>query len=441
MRSSLRGPVIVGLLVLASRGELRAQLVADPAILAEINRTRVIDNHAHPLPFLPEGAKDIEVDVPDSIPPLAPPVRLRPTNREYLEAWRDLYGYRYKDFDASHVRELLDTKHRLQREKGSGYPAWVLDKLGIETMLANRISLGSGQSSPRFRWVWHANPLLFPLDNSEGKKSNPQRKSDFETDERWLKGFLSEFKRAGLPATLDEYVDAFVVPLLEKRKREGAVAVKFYAAYMRSLDFADVPEDSARAIYARYVHGGVPEPAEYKSLQDFLFRRIALQCGRIGLPVHIHVGVGAGPWFYNSGASPFLLESVLNDPDLRGTMFVLIHGGLPLAEATKVLLTKPNVYADFSAQTFLSSIRQLSQVIRGWLELRPEKVMFGSDAYPLTPAIGWEEVGWLATKSARMALAVALTGMMNDGEITRDRALEEARMVLRENAIRLYGFK
>jgi len=31
--------------------------------------------------------------------------------------------------------------------------------------------------------------------------------------------------------------------------------------------------------------------------------------------------------------------------------------------------------------------------------------------------------------------------MMNDGEITRERAGELARMVLRENAIKLYGFK
>jgi len=40
-----------------------------------------------------------------------------------------------------------------------------------------------------------------------------------------------------------------------------------------------------------------------------------------------------------------------------------------------------------------------------------------------------------------MALPVPLTDMMRDGEITRERALQEARMVLRENAARLYGFR
>jgi len=36
-------------------------------------------------------------------------------------------------------------------------------------------------------------------------------------------------------------------------------------------------------------------------------------------------------------------------------------------------------------------------------------------------------------------LALALSGMVNDGEITRERAVELARMVLRENAVKLYG--
>jgi hypothetical protein len=36
---------------------------------------------------------------------------------------------------------------------------------------------------------------------------------------------------------------------------------------------------------------------------------------------------------------------------------------------------------------------------------------------------------------------MALTGMMHDGEISRDRAAEIARMVLRQNAIKLYGLK
>ena len=40
----------------------------------------------------------------------------------------------------------------------------------------------------------------------------------------------------------------------------------------------------------------------------------------------------------------------------------------------------------------------------------------------------------------RQDLCIALTSMMRDGEVTRDRAKELAKMVLRGNAHQLYGF-
>ncbi len=52
--------------------------------------------------------------------------------------------------------------------------------------------------------------------------------------------------------------------------------------------------------------------------------------------------------------------------------------------------------------------------------------------------MGWEESGWIASRRGREALAIALMAMMRDDGISRDRALELARMVLRENARKLY---
>ena len=60
-------------------------------------------------------------------------------------------------------------------------------------------------------------------------------------------------------------------------------------------------------------------------------------------------------------------------------------------------------------------------------------------ADPDSPEIGWEEWGWLGATAGRRALAMALTGMMRDGEITRPRAEELSRMVMRENARTLYA--
>ena len=136
-----------------------------------------------------------------------------------------------------------------------------------------------------------------------------------------------------------------------------------------------------------------------------------------------------------------LLEPALNDPALHKTNFVLIHGGWPFDKQAGALILKPNTYADFSAQTFVRSPHALAETLRAWLEFAPDKVMFATDAFALTPEVGWEEVGWLSNQTGRKALALALTGMLRDGEITRERASELARMVLRETAAKLYGIK
>ena len=102
------------------------------------------------------------------------------------------------------------------REFGAGYPAWVLDRLGIETMLANHSTLGPGLVQPRFRWVWDVNPVLFPLDNSAAK-INPQRASDFTQDESLLRSYLAEKGHSMMPSSLRDYLDSVVAPLMAAR--------------------------------------------------------------------------------------------------------------------------------------------------------------------------------------------------------------------------------
>jgi predicted TIM-barrel fold metal-dependent hydrolase len=249
-------------------------------------------------------------------------------------------------------------------------------------------------------------------------------------------------KDAGLtapPATLTEYLSRVLTPTLERQKQGGAVAEKFEAAYLRSLAFDKVERADAERIYARFAGKSAPSEADYKPLQDYLFRYIAAECGRIGMAVHIHTMAGAGSYFEVAGANPLLLESVLNDPALRKTRFVMVHGGWPFTREIAALLDKPNAYLDFSAQSLLLEPAALAGIIREWLEHVPEKVMFGTDAYPYSKEMGWEESGVMAARAGRQALAIALTGMLRDGEISRARASELARMVLRENARGLYG--
>jgi uncharacterized protein len=445
-RSSLAAAIVLSVCV--SPALLRrasAQSEVDRQLAEEIDRIRAIDNHAHPLRATREGEDDREFDalIPDALEPSPLPVRLRPDNPEYAAAWAALWGFQ-TDAGPTAVGagEVPAARLRVMRELGDRYPAWVLDRLNIEVMFANRVAMGRGLVPARFRWVAFDDALILPLSSAAVRKANPDYAAFYPGEDALLKRYLSDLKMTAVPASLREYTSRVVTPTLERQKRGGAVAVKFEAAYLRPLDFADASEAEAARVYARYSRGaGAPFYAEYKPLQDYLFRYVAREAGRLGLAVHVHTGNGVGGYFGVGGSNPALLEPAFNDPTLRKTNFVLIHGGWPFADQAAALLLKPNVYADFSAQTFARSPHSLAATLRGWLELAPEKVMFATDAFVMTPEVGWEEVGWLSNRTGRDALAVALSGMMRDGEITRARASELARMVMRDNAAGLYGIK
>lgn len=415
---------------------------ADPALLADINQMAAVDNHTHVPKLTAPGEKDDEYDaLPcDTLEPSVAAAMTRPDNPQFLAAWKALWKYPYNDASPEHVKELLASKQRIRREQGDNYPAWVLDQLHIQTMFANRVAMGRGLDNARFRWVPYDDALLFPLENT-GMADTPDRKFFFSREDALLKRYLAAVGEKGVPLTLDQYVTQVVRPTLEKQKQGGAVAIKFEAAYLRGLDFAPATEQVAASIYQLYSMGGAPPRDDYKKVQDYLFRLVAAEAGRLGLAVHIHTGGGCGGYFQLAGANPLQLESALDDPALRKTTFVLIHGGWPFTREMSLLLLKPNVYTDLSELTWLLSPHEMAGDVRQWLEMAPEKIMFGTDLFPGTPENDWEEIGWVTAHTAREALARALTGMIDDGEITRVQARALAEQVLSGTAAKLYGLR
>jgi predicted TIM-barrel fold metal-dependent hydrolase len=427
--------------VLAPRGSA-AQLPLDSGLVAYIASVRAIDNHAHPMRPVPVGAPaDTEFDaLPlDEIPNFPLPWRLRLDNPEWRMAQAALFDIPNTGTDSIFRAALHARRAAELRQRGDGYPAWVLDRAGIDVMLANRIVVGPGLTPPRFRWVAFDDALMLPLDTrAEGTRS-PDTRSLYAKEQKLLVRYLRDLGVTSVPPTLDQYVARVVKPTLELQHRGGAVAVKFEAAYLRALDFDDPDSAAARRIYARYASRGMPTRAEYKIVEDYLFREIARDAGRLGMAVHIHTLDNFGGFYSARGSAPHELEAVFNDSTLRGTNFVIIHGGWPLYAETQSLLGKPNVYADISMMVLVAEPRQVANVLRSWLIEWPEKVLFGTDAFDGGADQGWEEGAYLGAWTARRALAMALTGMMRDGEIDRTRAEALARMVLRENALRIYG--
>jgi uncharacterized protein len=413
----------------------------DPALWRTIESTQAFDNHAHPMLSPPDDASDRNFDAlpVDNMAPQTDPLAWRADNPQLKAAWAALWGFRHDPpLDAAGLRQLDAARARVKAREAQHYSAWVLKQAGIGTMLANRVSMGTGVEPPAFRWVPYADALLFPLDNSGLAKATPDRAQFFPLEDKLRARYLEAVGMKAIPPTLQEYLDNVVTLTLERQRREGAVAEKFEVAYLRSFGFTDTPQDEAARIYAKGARGGEPDQREYMRLQDFLFRYIALQCGRLGMAVHLHTMSGGGGYFDIAGANPLRLEPLFNDARLRNTRFVMLHGGWPFVREAGALLQKPNVYLDISQQALTFPPRTLAVWLREWLETFPDKVLFGTDGYQFSQSLGWEEATWIASHNARQALGLALTGMMRDGEISRERAEQIAGMVLRKNAESLY---
>ena len=390
------------------------QAAIDPQLAGEIAGIKAIDNHAHPV-LAAEGDREFDALPVDNMEPQSDPVSLRP--------------------GAFHTPFTAASKAAAKKQHGDRYPVWVLDQIGVDVMLANRVAMGASIQPPRFRWVPYADALIFPLDNSLLAAKNSDRKAFFALEDKLRARYLTESGLQAPPPALAEYLARVVTPTLERHKQGGAIAEKFEAAYLRSLSFDSVDAAQADRVYRQRT----PSAADYKLLQDYLFRYIAAECGRLGMAVHLHTMAGAGSYFDIAGANPLNLESLYNDPALRKTNIVMVHGGWPFTREINAMLQKPNAYLDFSGQSLLLSPATLGVTIREWLEHVPEKVMFATDAYPYSAEFGWEEGGWVGAARGREALGRALTAMLRDGEITHQRAVELARMVLRDNARKLYG--
>ena len=419
-----------------------AQAAIDPALQSYINSIRAIDDHAHPMRPVATGAPaDTEFDaLPlDGIPAFDLPSRLKGDDPIWRAAQQALYHVPAAANDAAYKTALKAAVTKTMNEKGQGFPAWVLDQTGIDIMLANRVAMGPGLNTARFRWVAFVDPLMLPLDARNEATRTPDVRLLYPREAKLLQRYLKDINVRALPATLDEYVRTVVAPTIARQKAGGAVGIKFEAGYLRPLDFDDPNPTEAARVYAKFAKGGAPTRAEYKSLEDYLFRAICREAGKQKLAVQIHVLETFGGFYSVHGSSPHLLEPAFNDSTLRATNFVIVHGGWPLINETQGLLGKPNVYADISMMDNLQSATIVAAVLRQWLGEWPEKVLFGTDAFDGGVEQGWEQVAWVGATTARKALAIALTGMMRDGEISRDRAQALARMVMRENAAKVYG--
>jgi hypothetical protein len=403
-------------------------------LLPQIEKIPIFDHHAHPA-----FSDDPDVDAM-AAPPGSAALRERDTNPELVAAAKALFGYPYDDLSPEHAKWLVQKKAELKKERGNAYFSDILDKLNIEQGVANRAMMAGYLDPKRFVWVFFADSFMWPFDNQRERSRNADEEVYIPLQEKMLHRWMQQEGVSKLPVDFAEYLK-FMSRTLEDNQKKGGIAMKFEVAYFRATKFSDPTSEEAADIYQRFAAGGIPSEQEYRSFQDFMFRYLIREGGRLHLPVHIHSAVGIGDYFNLSESNILNLENILRDPRYSNVTFVMIHGGYPYDRQAIWLAAAKNVYLDSSETEILLYPSEFKNTLKQWLETFPEKITFGTDSFPYNSILGAEESYWLGVQSSRTALAAALAEMISMGEVSEAQALQMAHGYLHDNAVALYPGK
>ena len=209
-----------------------------------------------------------------------------------------------------------------------------------------------------------------------------------------------------------------------------AVAVKSQAAYLRGLDYEQVPARDAAPLFARHRAGESLDPAERKRLEDHLFWFCVGEATRRGLPVKLHTG-------YYAGANGMPIARVRANPGeaaalCRGspqTTFVFMHIGYPCWQEMIALAKHyTNAVIDMCWAWIIDPAAS-KEFLKSYIAAAPaNKVLtFGGDYIPVECVAGHARL-------ARRGIARALEELVAEETLGLDDALALVDPLMRGNA-------
>jgi hypothetical protein len=230
-----------------------------------------------------------------------------------------------------------------------------------------------------------------------------------------------------------EFRRRFDDTLADAVQHAGYRGLKSIIAYRTGLDISPLsrtPDQGFQALDA--IRRGIGGQA-MKKLRDHLLCRSLELCIEYEVPMQIHTGMG--DFEVNLPlCRPALLMDLLRFPAFRACKVVLVHGGYPYhAEAGYMANMLPRVYCDVS-EGIPFAANAARRIYAEVLEMAPiSKVVYGSDGYVLP------ETNYIGAKLGKTALAQALGDLVDAGMLSPGEAEQAARLILADNARRLYG--
>ena len=233
--------------------------------------------------------------------------------------------------------------------------------------------------------------------------------------------------QAGIRIRTLEDAMAALRAVFERWEADGTVGLK-----RAGVALSDPTPQEAAAALAKALDAA-QSTRDALPLQHFVEHECMALAGERGLPVAVHTGLWAGAWADMRRARPeHLIDIALRHRDTR---FDVYHAGIPWVSETGIMARQlPNLWLNLCWAHVISPV-MTRRALDEWL-----------DVIPVNKIIGWGGDYWMALEKvyghlvmARENIAETLAGRIERGLMTEPRALEVARMLLRDNPASLYG--
>jgi len=336
--------------------------------------------------------------------PIYKAMRTTAYGRVPLIAARDLFGI--SDINSTTIEEL---SNRMKVATKPGWYAYVLkEKAKIDLSFQDN---GHQKFDPNFyRHVERFSQFALVSSGSEIRDFGSQYNMPINDIDDYLKLLRSVFI-AGVDS--------------------GMIGVKTGAAYVRTLQFDNTSEEKGEAVFTSLLKNDSVSAADIKAVQDYLMHRMLDLVDEFNMPLQIHTGLHAGNGNIITNSKPTHLTNLFFEyPDID---FILFHGGYPYGgELATLAKNFPNVFIDM-CWTYVISPSYSERYLHEWLETIPaNKIMgFGGD-YSFVEAVYAHSV------MARKVISKVLVEKVRTGYMTESEAIDVAKMILRENALRIF---
>lgn len=216
---------------------------------------------------------------------------------------------------------------------------------------------------------------------------------------------------------------------LEQSLQAGLVTLKTTLAYSRPLRFEVTSEADAQADFDLLIK--TPQSRPPQRLSDHMFHHVLQLAQDARLPIQVHTGLQAGNGNLLENSRP----TQLNNLFLRypGVTFDLFHLGWPwVTEVAALAKIFRNVTVDF-CWAWVIAPTAARNALHELLETVPANKLlgFGGDYRQV-------ELTYAHSRMARAGIAQVLAEKVSAGFCTETEAVDLARLILHDNAARLF---